>query len=339
MPSTMGQPDQLTEIMHKFTSIFLTLFITLSLDAQRVSFVVSDGIDNGPAKTAIQTGLSTLLTRMGEAAAQGSAIDYSSIKISDDAKTSINMLWSNVPFCCCEEEVVEIVISSPDGGYQVRNIPLELQFEDGSQEDSYQEAVVDFAPDGSITSFYFALSANLYRQVIGKGSEVGDLRRRQMILDYVEHFRTAYNQKDIDFLDQVFSDDALIITGKVVKTVKNDMNTFASDKIVYNTYNKQQYITRLKNVVFPNAKYIKVTFSEIKVKRHPAKKDYYGVLLRQGYDSGHYQDDGYLFLLWDFRDESHPQIHVRTWQPYYIDEANSVVIDESEIFDVSSFDL
>ena len=326
--------------MKKLLSILLVLSAALGLNAQNVSFVVSGGIEDGPVKSAIESGLSTLLTRMGRAARSGSAIDYSGINISADARSSINMLWDNVPFCCEEDEIVEIVISSADGGYQVRNIPLELRFtEENSGEDSYQEAVVDFLADGTINSFYFALSANLYRQVIGKGSEVGDLRRRQMILDYVEHFRTAYNQKDIDFLDQVFSDDALIITGKVVKTVKSDLNPMASDKIVYNTYSKQQYITRLKNVVFPNAKYIRVTFSEITVKRHPAKKDYYGVLLRQGYDSGHYKDDGYLFLLWDFRDETHPQIHVRTWQPYYIDEANSVVIDQGEIFDVSSFDL
>ena len=37
--------------------------------------------------------------------------------------------------------------------------------------------------------------------------------------------------------------------------------------------------------------------------------------LRQRYKSDRYADDGYLFLLWDFRNPSMPLIHVRTWQP------------------------
>ena len=26
-------------------------------------------------------------------------------------------------------------------------------------------------------------------------------------------------------------------------------------------------------------------------------------------------DDGYVFLLWDFNDEEHPKIYVRSWSP------------------------
>ena len=38
-----------------------------------------------------------------------------------------------------------------------------------------------------------------------------------MILDFTERFRTAYNEHNINFLDAIFSDDALIITGKVIE--------------------------------------------------------------------------------------------------------------------------
>ena len=68
-------------------------------------------------------------------------------------------------------------------------------------------------------------------------------------------------------------------------------------------------------VVFNNNKYINVTFDQIKVLMHRNDSDVYGVTLHQGYTSDKYHDDGYLFLLWDFRDEAHPQIHVRAWQP------------------------
>ncbi len=36
--------------------------------------------------------------------------------------------------------------------------------------------------------------------------------------------------------------------------------------------------------------------------------------LHQSWRSSTYNDDGWLFLLWDFNDEEHPQILVRTWQ-------------------------
>lgn len=311
----------------------------VAASAQTVTFEVRDGIYSEAVKAAIERNASALLTEINRAQAAGRALDFQGIGISPSAQSSLSMLWANVPFRCEDEEIVESVSNTPDGGLQVRNIALELKPADTAvTDDSYQEAVIDFDAQGQIQSFYFGLSINLYRQVMLHGKEVGDLRRRQMILDYVEHFRTAYNQKDIDFLWQVFSDDAIIITGKVIRTKPNDFNPMPQDKIIYNTQNKTQYLTRLKGV-FDRSRYIRVNFSEIQVTRHPTKPDFYGVLLRQGYDSGYYSDDGYVFLLWDFRDEAHPQIHVRTWQPYYLDAAKTKVIDENEIFDISSVDL
>ena len=63
--------------------------------------------------------------------------------------------------------------------------------------------------------------------------------------------------------------------------------------------------------------------------------------LHQGYTSDHYHDDGYLFLLWDFRDEQQPQIHVRTWQPdaYNADGTGTKRIPKDEIFSLSDFDI
>ena len=163
--------------------------------------------------------------------------------------------------------------------------------------------------------------------------EVTDLRRRQLILDYVEQFRTSYNTKDIQFLEQVFSDDALIITGKVISQKKDNMKL--PDKIIYKKQTKQEYLTNLRRV-FANNSYIKVTFDDIKVKRHSTNPNFYGVTLHQGYTSSNYHDDGYLFLLWDFTDEDHPQIHVRTWQP---DQINGGRIPDDEIFSLNDFDI
>ena len=89
--------------------------------------------------------------------------------------------------------------------------------------------------------------------------------------------------------------------------------------IIFNKQTKTQYINNLRNVFKVN-RYIKVDFSDIELIRHSARENIYGVRLRQRwnsqrYNGGTYMDDGYVFLLWDFNDEEHPKIHVRSWSP------------------------
>ena len=66
---------------------------------------------------------------------------------------------------------------------------------------------------------------------------------------------------------------------------------------------------------------------------HPTKDGIYGVSLRQRYKSDRYADDGWLFLLWDFRNASMPLIHVRTWQP------SATVSGAEGVIDISDFNL
>ncbi len=144
--------------------------------------------------------------------------------------------------------------------------------------------------------------------------EVNDSLRRRKILNYCEHFRTAYDTKDIDFLRQVFSDNALIVVGHTVKTDESQGGLHHSDKVEYSIQSKHTYLERLSKV-FESNKNVKVSFSDFHIMRHPTADGIYGVSLRQKYTSDSYSDDGFLFLLWDFRNPSMPMIHVRTWQP------------------------
>ncbi len=315
---------------NKFLIVFLASVSSLFAD---VHVTISDGIDNSSVKSRMEQTMSAFLTEANKAQEVKRNIDFSLLGINAGVQGSISMLWENSPFECTDEEIVEHCIET-GSGYQVRNIPLMMRPEDGTfNEDEYQEAVFSFDRSGNLESFYLTLSMNLYMNVIKSNKEVTDLRRRQLILDYVERFRTAYNQKDLPFLQQVFSDDALIITGKVIKQSKDGIPL--PDKILYKKQTKQEYLTNLKRV-FAVTKYIKVTFDEIEVMRHPVNKDFYGVTLHQGYTSDRYHDDGYLFLLWDFRNEDAPQIHVRTWQP---DKLNGGKLAKDEIFSLSDFDI
>lgn len=159
-----------------------------------------------------------------------------------------------------------------------------------------------------------------------------DAKRRHMILNYCEHLRTAYTTKDIDFIRQVFSDQALIIVGNVVKATSNDDKYNGNERISYAIHSKRAYVSRLSKVFAANKK-IDVRFADFHIMRHPTMDGIYGVTLRQQYKSDRYSDDGYLFLLWDFRNKSMPLIHVRTWQPA------STISDGNDIINIRDFNL
>ena len=132
----------------------------------------------------------------------------------------------------------------------------------------------------------------------------------------------------------MFSDNALIIVGHVVKTGDKPVSAIGNNsKVIYHLRSKREYIAKLSRI-FDSGKAVDVDFSEFRIMRHPTMEGIYGVTLRQKYSCGSYSDDGYLFLLWDFRNMSMPLIHVRTWQP-----SLSVNPDEDDIIGISDFNL
>ncbi|WP_413854837.1 nuclear transport factor 2 family protein [Candidatus Ruminimicrobium bovinum] len=306
-----------------------------SFAAEPVSVEITDGLDNAALKTKMELTMSSLLTEINAAQEEARNLNFGKLNLPKNVAVSLSMLWENSPFMCTDDVIVEKCLVTPNG-YQIRNIPLMMTPRNDRHfnESEYQEAVISFDRKGEVESFYLSLDLNLYMQVIKSNLEVKDLRRRELILDYVEHFRTAYNQKDLPFLEQVFSDDALIITGKVIKRRSSD-NIPLPDKITYKKQTKREYLTNLRRVFNANS-YIRVTFDDIKVMRDGARPNYYGVTLHQGYSSSSYHDEGYVFLLWDFTDEEAPVVHVRTWQP---DQFNGKPLPEDEIFSLADFDF
>ena len=328
--------------MKKFRRILLLSLsvMAFAVGAQAagdVTFSINDGVSSPELKSQMEKNVSTLLTALNAAQRENREIRYDASVITPEAQQQIDMLWMNVHFFCEESDIVERCLTTSNG-YQVRNIPLVLTPLAGEKiEDDYQEAVINFDKKGTIVSFFFTIGMNMYAKVMQNKSEISDIRRRMQILDYVEHFRTAYNMKDMPFLQQVFSDDALIITGRVVKAEKSEMFP-QGNKVLYKKQNKQQYLSNLANA-FKAAKYIKVNFDDIKVVAHPTKANVYGVTLHQEWNTNRYSDEGIVFMIWDFTNEDQPKIHVRTWQPDWIDKEKGQRLNPNDVFTLSDFVL
>jgi len=254
----------------------------------------------------------------------------SGLTISESNATSravqqIQALWNTSNFFCTEIEVIRRVAQSSNG-LQVRSIPVFFK-EGGTDEDRYQDLVIEFASDGRINDVYIALPMHQINRILETQDVVTDLRRRQLILGFVENFRTAYNRRDIGYLDRVFSNDALIIVGREVQpTNRSDSPRPLGVDVEYVTRSKEEYMNGLRRV-FQNNQYINIKFSEIEVLRHDGNNNIYGVTLRQDWNTTNYSDVGWLFLMIDFRDESNPLIWVRTWQPITVQPNNVFGLD------------
>ena len=300
--------------------ILLLSFVNLSVWSQEETTIqISDGISNSALKEKIEKNAMSVLNALQVGVLENrKQPNIDETVITKEGKISIMEVWKNSPFYCTRSKISEICVCMPQGGYQIRDIPVCLvNAED--EEKAMQDLVLAFNAQGLVENISFAIEANRYRELIAEAdsNQVHDIARRQIVLDFVENFRTAYNRKDIKTLSQVFSEKALIITGHVVKVkaTRNDMGTtFGYDRVQYKTQTKEQYLTNLARV-FKNNKFVDVKFEEIDIVQHPKYDDIYGVNLIQYYNSSHYSDTGYLFLMVDFTDENEPCIQVRVWQP------------------------
>ncbi len=313
--------------MKKILIALLTLWVMLPvtmIGQEKVNLEFSDGIETGKVKSHMERNASLLLTAINQAESTNSDINYSGIDIDNLASQSIGMMWKNVHFRIVDDDIVDhcLSIKSSKGtviGYQVRNIAIEMKpFDDSYDGDLNQEVCINFDSDGKISDFNVTMGLHQYTKLMKEGEMINDIDRRMQILHWVEQFRNAYIQKDINFMENVFSDDALIITGKVVERRHTDMKPI---NVEYTTQGKQQYLAGLRRVFRSNS-YINVKFDDITIVRHGAKPNYYGVTLKQGWNTKNYSDEGIVFIVWDFTDELHPQIHVRTWQPMQTEEGD-----------------
>lgn len=286
--------------------------------AAQVTFKFSAGtIDAGTLKNKMENSISALLTEINRAGDARSSLNLSAINMEPAAKTRLTALWEDARFVCDKSSNISKCLNDFQG-YQVRAIPITMKPIDSSYKGSLsRELTISLNKNGVITGVRPAweLQEDVSKIMFSPGG-VADTRQRREILKWVEDFRCYYNEKNLKALNQVYSDDALIITGSVVTQRSNhgDMGVRLEQKVNYTVQSKEQYITKLSRI-FNNNRRVNVEFDHISVVMHGAKPNIYGVTLHQKWQTSSYSDEGWLFLLWDFNDPEKPQIHVRTWQP------------------------
>ncbi|MBR0527884.1 MAG: nuclear transport factor 2 family protein [Prevotella sp.] len=299
-------------------------------------FKIIEGLSDQSLKATMETNVNAMMMAMNTAANQNAkTVKLNKDNFTSEAIKDIEQMWKSSAIFCPPVNIMSRCLKT-SYGYQVRGIPVDLK--EADEKEKRQELAIDFLPNGKISNVSIAIEMHRYDQIMAEKESDIDYARRQIIVDFVENFRTAYNRRNMKLLTSVFSDKALIITGKVISEKPNsdmDRLTLNNNKVIYIKQTKQEYLQNLSNV-FKITKFINVKFDDIEVVQHPKYDDIYGVTLKQYWHTDRYRDEGYLFLMIDFRDADKPLIQVRTWQPYK-NKQGQVITQKNDVYHLGSF--
>lgn len=224
-----------------------------------------------------------------------------------------------------------------DGYIIGRATNIKRQFRNGKA--FMEKLVYRFNPESrKIESVAFALTQRAENDIMNAAASWPEVSR-WAILNFMEDYQTAFALKRIDYINSIFSDDALIITGTILKKLNNAERAFDRSKsldlggpkdIAYSQLSKTEYIDRLRKI-FSAREYVHLQFEDnvTRMIDLPAinginKGAAFGIEIKQRYESTGYSDDGYLTMVFDTRGKL-PIIHVRLWQP---DKNNMMSLQE-----------
>lgn len=195
-----------------------------------------------------------------------------------------------------------------------RGLTMSFSFKNNNRK-FVENVVFSFNAKQKIDEVLFGLGKEAYNDIMMKG--VWDMDARLILANFLEEYKTAYALKDLDFIRNVFDDNAVIITGRVSKRPKSviENSSYINSNIIkYNKQTKNEYLRNLEHC-FAGNEFINIRFANNDVLKAGKGGETYGIQIKQDYYSSTYGDTGYLFIMVDVNDPDNPIIKVRTWQP------------------------
>lgn len=194
-----------------------------------------------------------------------------------------------------------------------RSFPMSFTFKTSRRKFS-ENVVFRLNDDAKIVEVAFGLEERATNDIMNNGAKRYSEEARQVLVNFLESYKSAYALCRLDYLDRVFSNDAIIITGTVVKSAGfGELKPKEAQHVKYTRQTKAQYLKNLERTMNSN-EFINIHFADNIVKKSTGK-EIYGIQIKQDYFSSSYGDTGYLFLLIDLNDPKLPCVKVRAWQP------------------------
>lgn len=179
-----------------------------------------------------------------------------------------------------------------------------------------------------IKSMAYALTARAENDIFRKAD--WSMESRYSLLTFMEDYQTAFALQRLDYIKTIFSDDAIIITGKRSVSDSNKgafhdgvaFNLGQRNNVVFKRQTKEQYINNVETL-FKNNKWTHIEFEENDISKSSTggllDHEIMWIEIRQNWTSASgYNDTGFLGLQINLKPTG-SQINIRTWTPEFIE--------------------
>lgn len=190
---------------------------------------------------------------------------------------------------------------------------------------------------GKISSVAFALTKRAEDDIFRDGAS-WDVDSRYSILTFMEDYQTAFHTQDTEYIKKIFSNDAIIITGKFTNNITGHFEDFSADEngdydvlsnrggkrgkfVAYKKQTTDQYLRNLQRC-FNDNNWTHIDFEQTtmeKVNSQLIDNDIMWIELKQVWTSSGYCDVGYLALQINLVKQGGSKINVRVWHPTYVE--------------------
>lgn len=219
------------------------------------------------------------------------------------------------------EQKYEFIVA----GSQVLARSCNVKVKYGNGKSFMEKIVFRFNPiSHKIQSLAYCLTDKAENNIFNASSPWGEISR-YTILQFMEDYQTAFALKRLHHISKIFSKDAIIITGTVLKTTK-PKKTFSDierqlgshKNVNYRLQTKDEYLDNLKTHFCVN-EYSHLTFEDnktglVNTNGVLPEGSAFAIQIRQFFNSPRYSDVGYLTLFLNMQGQ-YPIIEVRLWQP------------------------
>lgn len=274
--------------------IFTSSYAKDTQGSSNISFKFAPAsIDSDTLKNRMEKNISDLLSEINRAESTGSTLDLSGIDMIPLAKDRLTALWNIARFTC--DKSVNISKCQKDyRGYQARSIPITIKPYDSAYNESLNRALtISLNHKGQISGVYLALeSKEAITKILtySKGEGVQGAQIRKEILKWIEEYQTLYSCRDI-------------------KGITNKLNALPS---IEESKDKKQLINDLTQMLADKS--FQTILDYIYIQSHGFKPNIYGLTFHQQFKTEESEEEGWVFMFWDFNDPENPQIHFTTWQ-------------------------
>ena len=198
-------------------------------------------------------------------------------------------------------------------GYEVRGLKVKQKFNDSTYID--KQLTIGISSEGEIASISFSIDDRLYDNLfsrdyaalkqdstdsISNEDEMLASEDKMSIVGFIEQYQTSYANKDMEFLNNLFSENVVIFTGSDIHRDANNTD-YGKAQITFAKESKLDYLSIFK--AFRRRGALDMLITDIEIKQHPTNKEIYGVTIVQQCENGNSRDEKTLFLIIDLQSE------------------------------------